>query len=215
MISGLLGKKIGMTQMFNEKGGLRPVTVLQVGPCHVMQVKTIEKDGYRALQIGFDDGKRKNAKKPQLVQAKALGIEPKRFVREMLLEEEMEVKPGEELNLAILEGVERVDVTGISKGKGFAGVMKRWGFKGAPASHGASKNHRSPGSIGASATPSRVVKGTKMPGHLGVRRCTVRNLRVLKVDLDRNLLVIEGAVPGSKGGYLVVNRSRSEARNDS
>ncbi len=211
MISGLLGKKIGMTQMFNEKGDLRPVTVLQVGPCHVMQVRTAERDGYLALQIGFEDGKRKRARKPQLVQARSLNLEPKKFVREIPLEEEAEVKAGEELNLELFKDVRKVDITGISKGKGFAGVMKRWGFKGAPASHGASKIHRSPGSIGGASSPARVFKGTKMAGHLGVRKCTVRNLRVLRVDSKRNLLVVEGAVPGPKGGYLVVSRSKTEA----
>ena len=215
MISSLLGKKIGMTQMFDEKGNLRPVTVLEVGPCHVMQVRTAEKEGYWAVQIGFEDRKRKKAKKPQLVQARALGLEPKKFVREICLQEKPEVKAGEDLNLELFKNVRMVDIAGTSKGKGFAGVMKRWGFKGAPASHGASKIHRSPGSIGGSSDPSRVFKGTKMPGHLGAQKCTVRNLRILRIDSERNLLVVEGAVPGPKGGYLVVSLSRAEVGKNS
>ncbi len=210
MIGSLLAKKIGMTEMYNEKGDLRPVTVLQVGPCHVMQIKTDEKDGYWAVQLGFDDKKRKRAKKPQLVQARSLDLEPKRFVREVRLDEEPEVETGGELNLDLLEDVHKVDVTGISKGKGFAGVMKRWGFKGASASHGAHKIHRAGGSIGGSSDPSRVFKGTKMPGHMGMQKCTVKNLRVVKLDRERNLLAVEGAVPGPNGGYLVVSRSKSE-----
>ena len=204
----LLGKKIGMTQVYDDQGRATTVTVILAGPCTVMQVKTPDRDGYWAVQVGFDDRKRKGAKKPQLVQARALKIEPKRFVKEIRLDAAPEVEAGAELGADVFKDVGFVDVSGVTKGKGFQGVMKRHGFHGHPGSHGSSKDHRAPGSIGQSSDPSRVFKGTRMPGHMGNAACTVCNLRIVKVDPERNLLTVEGAVPGAKGGYLVVRVSR-------
>lgn len=205
MIQGILGKKIGMTQRYTDEGVLAPVTVIQAGPCHVMQVKTVERDGYDALQLGFEDRKRKNAKKPEIGHARKAKAEPKRFTREVAYADE-DVELGATVTLEALAGASAVDVTGVSKGKGFQGVVKRHNFRGHPASHGSSKDHRRPGSIGASATPARVFKGTKMPGQMGARRCTVRNLKVVEVDKERSLLLVLGAVPGPNGGYVVVKR---------
>ena len=206
MIQGILGKKIGMTQRYTEDGALAPVTVIQAGPCHVMQVKTAERDGYDALQLGFEDRKRKNARKPEIGHARKAKAEPKRFTREVAYSDE-EFLLGATVTLDALGDAKAVDVTGESKGKGFQGVVKRYGFRGHPATHGSSKDHRRPGSIGASATPSRVFKGARMPGQMGARRCTVRNLKVVEVDKDRSLLMVLGAVPGPNGGYVVVKRT--------
>ena len=212
MIEGILGRKVGMTQRYAEDGSLFSVTVIQAGPCHVMQVKTTEKDGYEAVQLGFDDKKRKSAKKPEAGHARKAKVEPKRFVREVGFRDEPELTLGQEVTLDVLEGCPEVDVIGVSKGKGFQGVMKRHGFHGHPASHGSSKDHRRPGSIGASATPSRVLRGTRLPGRMGGERVTVRNLRVLTVDKDRGLLLVRGAVPGPPGGYVIIRRSLAERR---
>ncbi len=201
---GLLGKKIGVTQVFADDGRVVPVTALEVGPCTVLQVKTPEKDGYSGLQVGFDDKKRSRAKKPELGIAKKAGAEPKRFVGEVPVPPDKEPALGEELRVELFEGVSEVDVTGITKGKGFQGVMRRWGFHGFPGSHGTDRKHRAPGSIGASASPSRVIKGHKMGGHMGGVRRTVKNLEVMRVDKERNLLFVKGAVPGPSGGYIVV-----------
>lgn len=207
MIQGILGKKIGMTQRYTEDGVLAPVTVIQAGPCHVMQIKTAERDGYDALQLGFEDRKRKNARKPEVGHARKAKAEPKRFVREVGCSGDEAVELGATVTLDALSDAESVDVTGVSKGKGFQGVVKRHGFRGHPASHGSSKDHRRPGSIGASATPSRVFKGARMPGRMGARRCTVRNLKVVELDKERSLLLVLGAVPGPNGGYVVVKRA--------
>lgn len=207
MIQGILGKKIGMTQRYNEDGIIAPVTVIQAGPCHVMQIKTTENDGYDALQLGFDDRKRKSARKPEIGHARKAKVEPKRFIREVAFEGEDGLELGAVVTLDALDGAETVDVTGVSKGRGFQGVVKRYGFRGHPASHGSSKDHRRVGSIGPSATPSRVLKGKHMPGQMGNKRCTVRNLKVVEVDTDRNLLLVRGAVPGPNGGYVLVKRT--------
>jgi len=208
MVGGLLGKKLGMTQVFGEDGVVTSVTVIEAGPCHVMQVKTDERDGYTALQLGLDDKKRKNATKPESGHARAAKAEPKRFLREIRIEGSEEVQLGDVLTVAIFENAESVDVTGTSKGKGFQGVMKRHGFRGNTASHGASKDHRAPGSIGQSSDPSRVFKGMRMPGRMGNVRTTCRNLKVVLVDAERNLLLVKGAVPGPAGGYIIVRANK-------
>jgi large subunit ribosomal protein L3 len=204
MITTLLGKKVGMTRVFDEKGAALPVTVLEIGPCLVMQVKDQEKDGYCAVQIGFGRKKRARANKPETGHAKKASVEPATFVREVRLDSSEGFAPGQELTLKSFEKAARVTVTGWSKGRGFTGVMKRWNFRGQKASHGVSKVHRRPGSIGQSADPSRVLKGTKMPGRKGVDRTTVKNLDVARVDEENNLLLVKGAVPGPNGGYVIV-----------
>ena len=206
-VVSLLGKKLGMSQVFVEDGRIAPVTVLEMGPCTVLQVKVPEKDGYSALQVGFEDKKKSRVTKPEQGIAKKAKTMPKRFVREIPVPSEAEPAPGDQLTVKLFEGVDRVDVVGISKGKGFQGVMKRYGFKGFPASHGTDRKHRAPGSLGASATPSRVVKGKKRSGHMGNVRRTVKNLEVVRVDEERNLLLVKGAVPGPSGGYVIVKES--------
>ncbi len=210
MVGGLLGRKLGMTQTFAEDGSLVPVTVIEAGPCQIMQVKNRDRDGYDAVQIGFKDVKRKAATKPEQGHARKAKTEPKRFIREIRLGGPEEIELGQTLTADIFEGVATVDVTGTSKGKGFQGVMKRHGFKGLPGSHGASKVHRAPGSIGACAYPARVFKGTRMPGHMGRERKTVRNLTVLEVIKEKNLLLVRGQIPGPRGGYVIVRARRMQ-----
>lgn len=208
MIRGMLGKKLGMTQVYDQKGVARGVTVLAVGPCTVLQVKKVEGDGYEAVQLGFEDKRRSLAKKPESGHVKKAGAEPKRFIREVPVDAGEAVDMGSEVGLDVLEGVARVDVTGVMKGRGFTGGMKRWGFHGLSASHGTKRRHRAPGSIGASASPSRVIKGMRMAGHMGACRRTVLNLMVVEVDKEKNLLVVNGAVPGANGGYVIIRPSR-------
>jgi len=204
-INGILGKKIGMSQTYTEDGVLTPVTVIQAGPCCVVQVKTPERDGYGAVQLGFDEQRRRRATKPAMGHARKAGIEPQRFVREIRTEGDTGLETGQVVTLDVLQGVRHVDVVGTSKGKGFAGVMKRWGFSGLGASHGTSKVHRAPGSIGAASDPIKAVpKGKHMAGRMGNSRCTVRNLRVVRLDQERNLLLVRGAVPGANGTYVIV-----------
>lgn len=209
MVGGLLGKKLGKTQIFREDGTRVPVTVLEVGPCDILQIKTPERDGYSALQLGFDGMKEKRTTKPSIGHAKKAGVGPKRFVREVAYNGEPALETGQALKVDIFENVKEVDVVGISKGKGFQGPMKRWGFSGAPKTHGHVKP-RTIGSIGSSAFPSRVVKGKKMAGHTGQRRVTAQNLEVVKVDKKQNLLLVKGAVPGADGGYVVIKMSFKE-----
>ncbi len=199
-----MGKKLGMTQVFDETGMVVPVTVIKAGPCVVMQVKTTENDGYEALQLGFEDKKRSRANKPETGIARKSQTEPKNFIRE-IRQPVGDHKEGDVVDLSAFSDTQYVDVTGITKGKGFAGVVKRWGFRGYPASHGA-KMHRGGGSIGQSSDPSRVFKGMKMPGHMGNRRRTVKRLPIVKIDSERNLLFVKGAVPGTS--YLIVKTSK-------
>jgi len=207
MVEGLIGKKIGMTQTFDEKGNVAPVTVIKAGPCTVIQKKTKEKDGYSALQLSLVEEKgRKKVTRPLIGHYKKSGIPPMKILREFRFEEGKEVKEGDQFFVDIFQVGEKVHVLGTSKGKGFAGVMKRWGFHGGKASHG-SMFHRAPGSIGASAFPSRVVKGKKLPGHMGNNRVTVKNLKVIQADKENNLLVVKGAVPGARGGYLLIKKA--------
>jgi len=212
MLTSLLGRKIGMTQVSDDRGRVVPVTVIEAGPCQVVQVKTAETDGYEALQLGFDDKKVKNTTRPLQGHFAAAGVTPKRFVREVPGDGQ-EHSPAEKVTVEIFNDVHFVDVVGTSKGKGFAGVMKRWKFRGQDRTHGA-VGRRVPGSIGMSATPSRVLKGRKMAGHMGNARVMVRGLEVIKVDAERNLLLVKGAVPGHNGSYVEVRKSpeRRKAR---
>lgn len=195
----ILGKKIGMTQIFDKEGNQIPVTLVEAGPCFVTQIKTKEKDGYEAVQIGFEKIKKeKKIKKP-------LQHKPYRYLREFRGKnlDIGQYKEGQEINVSVFQEGEKVKVSGISKGKGFAGVVKRWGFAGRPKTHGTKHELRAPGSIG-SKTPARVVKGRKMAGRAGGERVTIKNLEIVKVDKERNILAIKGAVPGSKGSLLEI-----------
>jgi large subunit ribosomal protein L3 len=207
MVEGLIGKKIGITQSYDEEGNTFPITVIQAGPCTVFQKKSKEKDGYSSLQLGFIEEKSlKKPNKPLTGHCQKAGVNPPRVLREMRYDEQGDVKEGDQFFVDIFAPGEKVHVTGKSKGKGFAGVVKRWKFRGGKASHG-SMFHRAPGSIGASAFPSRVTKGRRMPGHMGDQKVTVRNLTVVKTDKENNLLVLKGVVPGAKGGYLMIKKA--------
>lgn len=202
-MSGILAKKIGMTQIF-EDGKFIPVTVVEAGPNYVLQKKTVENDGYTALQLGFDEKKEKNTTKPIMGIFKKAGVNPQRFVKELRVDSVEGFELGQEIKVDVLAEVEYVDITGTSKGKGTAGVMKRHNFAGNRASHGVSRNHRLGGSIGMSSWPGKVLRGKKMAGQYGNATVTVQNLKVVKVDVENNLLLIKGAVPGSKNSYIVV-----------
>ena len=204
MIQGFLGRKLGMTQIFDETGEVHPVTVVEAGPCVVTQIRTPEKDGYSAVQLGFGLDKRLN--KPEQGHRRASGF-MSRTLREVKADDLGEFEVGQVINADTFAVGELVDVTGTSKGKGFQGVVKRHGFRGGPKTHGQSDRLRAPGSIGSSATPGRVFKGLKMAGHMGHERVTVQNLRVLRVDPERNLLLIEGSVPGPTKGLVVIRRA--------
>ena len=201
-VKGILGRKIGMTQVFDDAGRAVPVTVVQAGPCLVAQVKTFETDGYTAIQLAFGSARR--ATKPKTGHFAKAGIDPSRYLVELRLEDIGEYETGNEIKADVFDEGEVVDVIGVTKGKGFAGAMKRHNFKGQGASHGNQASHRAPGSIGACATPARVFKGTRMAGHMGHRRVTTLNLRVIKADPERNLLLIRGAIPGPRGGLVMV-----------
>ncbi len=205
MVTALLGKKLGMTRIFTEDGRWIPVTVLEAGPCTVTQVKTKERDGYEAVQLGFEDAKKSRMTKAALGHQSKVSDAAKRRLGEVALAPGSELKPGDEVRVDIFSVGEHVDIAGTTKGKGFAGVHKRHHFKGGPGTHG-SNFHRAPGSIGQSADPSKVVKGKRLPGHMGNERNTTRNLEVVKVDAEKNLLVILGAVPGANGGYVEVKK---------
>jgi len=204
MIRGLIGKKLGMTQVFDETGVVHPVTVVEAGPCVVTQVKTEERDGYSALQLGFGLSKRLN--KPEQGQRRASGF-MSRTLREVATDDAGSFAVGQVINADVFAQGEIVDVTGTSKGRGFQGGVKRHGFAGGPKTHGQSDRHRAPGSIGASATPGRVFKGMRMAGHMGHERVTVQGLEIVRVDLERNLLLIKGSVPGPNDGLLIIRRA--------
>ena len=209
MLAALIGKKIGMTQVFGEGGVLHPVTVVQATPCSVLQVKTAETDGYNAVQIGSGDLKAHRATRPMIGHAAKAGCKPVRFIREIrLAEEPTGVRPGQKLTVDIFEDVSFVDVIATSKGKGFAGVMKRHNFKGLEASHGVKRKHRSAGSIGGHATnlgtAGNIKKGKRMAGHMGHVRCTTRNHKLVGIDKENDLLLIKGSVPGPNGGFLII-----------
>lgn len=208
MAKGILAKKLGMTQVFTEEGKLLPVTVVEAGPCKVVQVKTVENDGYDAVQIGFYPKRKKHVNKPMQGHFGKAGVEPVRFVRELRLSSPAEYQPGQEISADIFAEGEIIDVTGVSKGKGFAGTIKRHNFARGPMAHG-SKSHREPGSIGPmmSGPGGKVFKGKKLPGHMGRQRVTVQRLTVVRVDKDRNLILIKGAIPGPKGAFVVVKET--------
>ena len=210
----LLGKKVGMTQVYDESGKLLPVTVIQAGPCVVMQVKTAETDGYNAIQLGFDDIKPSRRKNPQVGHANKANTTPKRFVKEMRMpdETEPEYKVGDAITVSVFADDKFVDVVGTSKGKGFAGVMKRHGFGGFPGSHGTERKHRAPGSISSFASDAghggSPKRGKRMAGHMGHRRVTTKNHRLVSIDEERNLLVVKGAMPGPAGCYCWVRSAK-------
>ena len=209
MAPAILGKKLGMTQVYDDDGRAVPVTLIQAGPCQVLQVKTEETDGYDAIQVGFEPTKKSRTKRPQGGHAKKAGAKPMRFVREFRTSADDEAyEPGATIDVGVFEGVHRVDITGTTKGKGFQGVMKRWGFGGQPASHGTERKHRSPGSVGTGGVPDKaILPGKKMPGHMGRVRNTVQRLKVVRIEPETNLLVVKGSIPGPNGGYVMVRRS--------
>ena len=204
MKKAILAKKVGMTQIFNEAGELVPVTVLQAGPCVVTQVKTIENDGYEAVQVGFEDIREKLVNKPVKGMFDKAGVSYKRYVREFKLEGEYSVK--DEIKVDVFEAGDKIDATAIAKGKGFQGAIKRHGQSRGPMAHG-SKYHRHAGSNGSCSTPSRVFKGKKMPGHTGGKKVTTQNLEVVRVDAEKNLLLVKGAVPGPKKSLVTIKES--------
>ena len=207
MVTGLIGKKVGMTQLFAADGTVAPATVLKAGPCVVVQAKTVDSDGYEAVQLGFVEEKTTKENKPTTGHFKKAGVPATRIRREVKLKAGGDpLKAGDQVNVSVFAEGERVDVIGTSRGKGFQGVVKRHHFKGGRMSHG-SMFHRAPGSIGASSFPSRVVKGMRMGGHMGHTRVTVRNLKVLKVDAENNLLLLEGAVPGGPNSYVTIRKA--------
>ena len=211
MLKGLIGKKIGMTQIFDESGVALPITVIEAGPCYVTQVRTPELDGYSAVQLGFSEVNEKRLTGGQRghLKSKSKDLPPLRYLREFRTKFS-EVEVGDKLTVEAFEPGERVDITGTSKGKGFQGGMKRHGFKGGPATHGQSDRQRSPGSVGAGTTPGRVHKGKKMPGQMGNVRVTSQGLKVVLVDAERNLIGVNGAVPGGKGGLVIINGARKQ-----
>jgi large subunit ribosomal protein L3 len=203
-VQGIIGRKVGMTQVYAEDGRAVPVTVIEAGPCVVVQRKSKQKDGYSAVQLGFVEGRKvKRLGKPMKGHFDKAGLPPCRVLREFRVDDAAEVKVGDKVSVALFAPGDTIKVVGISKGKGFQGVVKRHHFRGGAATHG-SMFHRAPGSIGASAFPSRVVKGMRAGGHMGSERVTVRNLSVVRVDAEKNILVVRGSVPGSGGGYLVI-----------
>ena len=204
MKKAMLAKKVGMTQIFNEAGELVPVTVLQAGPCVVTQVKTTENDGYEAVQVGFEDIREKLVNKPVKGMFDKAGVSYKRYVREFKLEGEYSVK--DEIKVDVFEAGDKIDATAIAKGKGFQGAIKRHGQSRGPMAHG-SKYHRHAGSNGSCSTPSRVFKGKKMPGHMGGKKVTTQNLEVVRVDAEKNLLLVKGAVPGPKKSLVTIKES--------
>lgn len=205
MISGLLGKKIGMTQVFMQDGSLVPCTMIEVGPCPVVQVRTQERDGYDAVQIGFLP-KSKGTNKPLRGHFTKHTVQPLRHLREFKAMGEQALATGEILTVDVFREGERIDVVGITKGRGFAGVVKRYGFRGNSGSHGTHESFRGPGSVGSAAHPSHTPKGKRLAGHYGVDRTMVRNLLVVRIDRDRHLLLVKGAIPGSRGGLIEVRR---------
>ncbi len=208
-MKGLIGKKVGMNQMFDDKGNVIPVTLISLGPCVVMDIKTMEKSNYSALKLCYEEQKEQRIKKPLLGQFKKAKIAPTKTVKEIRFSSDKDIEQysiGDKIDISIFEENKMVKVTGITKGKGFAGVMKRWNFKGAPASHGAHENHRSAGSVGAGTDPGRVVPGKKMPGHMGNAKMTVKNLQLMKIDTENNIIAVKGAIPGCTKSLVIVRQ---------
>lgn len=205
-MKAIVGKKLGMTQIFSEDGKAIPVTAIEAGPCLVVQVRTKERDGYTAIQLGFGEIKEKQLTLPKKGHFGKNKVSYKKFLTEFRIPAGETYEVGQEIKADVFSSGDRVDVSGMSIGKGFAGVMKRWGFSGGPGSHG-SHSHRIPGSVGASATPSRVFKGKQLPGHMGDQKTTVQNLEVIKVDVEQNLLLVKGSVPGAEGSLVRIQES--------
>ena len=203
-IKGLLGKKLGMTQIFDENNHVVPVTVVEAGPCVITQIRTQATDGYTAIQIAYGDIDPRKVKKPQAGHFNKAGVTPRRHVAEIRMDDVSGYELGQEITANIFDGITFVDVTGITKGKGFAGGMKRHGFAGQGAGHGNQASHRRVGGIGACATPGRVFKGKRMAGRMGQDRVTTQNLKIQKIDADANLILIKGAIPGNRGGIVTV-----------
>ena len=213
MEKAIIGKKIGMTQIFDEAGKVIPVTVIEAGPCVVTQKKTLEKDGYEAIQLGFEDVAERKLTKPEIGHLKKAGTELKRHLKEFRLDDCSKFEVGDEIRADLFQKGDQLDVTGISKGKGYQGVIKRWNAQRTPTSHGGGPVHRHAGSMGSTSTPSRIYKGKIGAGHMGAERVTVQNLDIVHIDPELNLIAVRGAVPGPKGGivYLkntVINRSK-------
>lgn len=211
MSLGILGIKKGMTQVFRDDGRVIPVTVVEAGPCTVLQVKTKEKDGYEAVQIGFCDRKEKGVRKPDLGKFKKINVTPKRFVKEIRTAPDQKFEVGQELKVDIFTAGDAVDVTGTSIGKGFQGGMKRWHWRGGKETHG-STSHRRPGSIGSTTTPGRVIRGHHLPGRMGGDTVTIQNLEVVKIDTENNLLVLEGSVPGPNDTLLIIKKAKKRVK---
>ncbi len=204
MKKGIIGKKIGMTQVFDDNGNVVPVTVIQAGPCTVVQKKTVEKDGYASVQLGYADVKAKHVTKPMKGHFDKAGVAPAKVLKEFRLEDTDAYNVGDTVAVDAFADIAAVDVTGISKGKGFAGTIKRYHGHRTPMSHGGGPVHRHAGSMGACSSPSRIYKGKKMPGHMGAVKVTVQNLDIVKIDTENNLLVVKGAIPGPKGSVVTV-----------
>jgi large subunit ribosomal protein L3 len=209
MLKGLIGKKIGMTQIFDESGAAIPVTIIEAGPCYVTQICTAEKEGYSAVQLGFGETKPKRLAAGELGHLKKNNLPPVRILREFRVKDP-QVNEGDTVSVGLFAIGENVDVIGTSKGKGFAGGVKRYHFRGGPKTHGQSDRHRAPGSNGSTTTPGRVYKGSRRPGHMGDERVTAQRLRVVLVDAERNLLGVRGAVPGSRGGIVMISEARKQ-----
>lgn len=207
MVKGIIGKKVGMTQVFDESGKAFPVTVIEAGPCPIVQIKTKNQDGYQAVQLGFGNRKENKVNRPERGHIQKAGIAPPRILCELPVDDADQLSVGSMIDSSIFSVGEYVDVTGTSKGLGFTGVVKRHGFAGGKKSHGGEQDLRRPGSIGASSYPSRVFKGKRMPGRHGGRRVTVQNLQVIQADTDRSLLLVKGAVPGPTNGVLLINKA--------
>ena len=206
---GILGKKIGMSQVFKDDGRCIPATTIIAGPCFIVQVKDTKKDGYQAIQLGFEEKKKNKTTKALLGHFKKGKLTPKRFIQEVQVSAKHEYKVGQKVEVDIFKEGDFVDVTGKSIGKGFQGGMKRWGWSGGPETHG-SMSHRRPGSIGTNTTPGRVLKGHHLPGHMGNKKITVQNLEVIKVDKENSTLLVQGAVPGHDGSYLLVRKAKKK-----
>lgn len=202
----LIGKKLGMTQMFEASGEVTPVSVIEAGPCPIVQVKTPEKDGYSAIQIGFGAIREKRNTKARLGHFKKAGVSPCRLLREVRVDDSSQFKVGESVDVKVFEGTDKVHVSGTSKGRGFAGTIRRHNFTAGPRTHG-SHNVRAPGSIGMCATPSRVFKGKKLPGRMGGKRTTTRNLKLVEIDTKNNLLYVKGAIPGANNGFVFIEKA--------
>jgi large subunit ribosomal protein L3 len=206
-MKGILGRKLGMTQIFNDEGVVTPVTVIEAGPCYVTQKKTVKSDGYNAIQLGFAEVPEKRVNQPKRRHLEKASVPMLRYLREIQVDDIDSYETGQKLDASIFELGDVIDVTGISKGKGFAGSIKRHNFRGGPKTHGQSDRHRAPGSVGAGSTPGRVFKGTRMAGQMGNEQVTLQNLKVALVDPEKNIIAVKGAVPGAKNGLVVIHEA--------